>query len=323
MAYVSRTERQEMCKKERKSYLLSMIIPVYNAQNALPSLLEAIRKERDERFEVLLVNDGSTDGSLNVISEYSKDIQNVTVIDQTNHGAPYARNMGLRRAKGKYIWFFDADDILGENALTCLLDVLGQTDADLIIGNMKFVDEKGRGRVRVPVFRDELTSDIHPAFFWDSFPGNKIYRRTVVQENGIGWSNVRIHQDLNFYLKFLPFCRQIQYVGDVLYDHVEHTAGSISSMRGRKVVDAVRSVGCVSSFYRKKNVSPRFDKELEYNLVKHILIQTEKVPRMRWTDRIYVSLYFRGVLKRVPYRQNPYISDMDKKKAEHFMRFGF
>lgn len=299
-----------------------MIIPVYNAQDALQPLLECIRKEQNERLEIILVNDGSTDNSLAVLRECSKDIPNITVIDQTNQGAPHARNVGLRRAKGKYLWFFDADDILGEHALTHLLDVLRQTDTDLIIGNMKFVDEKGRGRVRVPVFRDELTSDIHPAFFWDSFPGNKIYRRTVVQENGIGWSNVRIHQDLNFYLKFLPFCRQIQYIGEVLYAHVEHTTGSISSACSRKIADAVRAVGCVSSFYRKKNILPRFKKELEYNLVKHILIQVEKLPRMRLVDRIYVFFYFSGALKNTEYRKNPYVSGLDKKRIERFMRFG-
>ncbi len=302
--------------------MLSMIIPVYNAQDALRPLLECIRKEKDECFEVILVNDGSTDNSLAVLWKCCQDIPNVTVIDQSNHGAPYARNVGLRRAKGKYLWFFDADDILGEHALTMLLDVLRQTDADLIIGNMKFVDERGRGRVRVPIFRDELTSDIHPAFFWDSFPGNKIYRRSVVQENGIGWSNVRIHQDLNFYLKFLPFCGQIQYSKDILYAHVEHTAGSISSACGRKVVDAVRAVGCVGSFYCKKDILPRFEKELEYNLVKHILIQAEKLQRMRLSDRIYVWLYFRGALKKTEYRKNPYVSGLDKKRIERFMRFG-
>ena len=303
-------------------FILSIIIPVYNAQDALRPLLECIRKEKDECVEVILVNDGSTDNSLEVLRKYGKDIPNVTVIDQSNHGAPYARNVGLHRAKGKYLWFFDADDILGEHAPSRLLEVLRQTDADLIIGNMKFVDEKGRGRVRVPVFRDELTSDIHPAFFWDSFPGNKIYRRTVVQENGIGWSNVRIHQDLNFYLKCLPFCRQIQYIKDILYAHVEHPSGSISSACGRKIVDAVRSVGCVGSFYRKKEILPRFEKELEYNLVKHILIQVEKLQRMRPADRIYASLYFRGALKKTEYRKNPYVSGLDKKRIERFMRFG-
>ena len=312
-----------MHKESGSPYLLSMIIPVYNAQDALRPLLECIQNEKDERLEVILINDGSTDNSLKVLRNYSRDIPNATVIDQSNHGAPYARNAGLHRAKGKYLWFFDADDILGEHALTRLLNVLRQTDADLIIGNMKFVDEKGRGRVRVPVFKDELTGDIHAAFFWDSFPGNKIYRRTVVQENGIGWSNVRIHQDLNFYLKFLPFCKSIQYIKDVLYAHVEHPSGSISSACSRKVVDAVRSVGCVSSFYRNKNIIPRFEKELEYNLVKHILIQAEKLQRMRLADRVYVSLYFRGALKNTEYKKNPYVSSLDIKRIERFMRMGF
>lgn len=310
-------------KEKQIFYLLTMIIPVYNAQNALHSLLEDICKEPAERLEVILINDGSTDNSLDVAEKYRAFLPNLTVIDQSNHGAPYARNAGLRRAKGKYLWFFDADDILGVHALPRLLDILKQSDADLIIGNMKFVDEKGRGRVRVPVFDDCLTDHVHSAFFWDSFPGNKIYRASVVRENGVFWSNVRIHQDLNFYLKFLPFCRRIQYISDVLYAHVEHTTGSISASCGVKITDAVRAVGYVSGFYRKKRLTARFDKELEYNLVKHILIQTEKFPRMNPADRLYVWLYFRGTLKRVAYQQNPYLSGQDKRRIEQFMRLGF
>ena len=318
-----RIERYKMRKEERTSYLLSMIIPVYNAQNALRLLVESICLEPDERLEIILINDGSTDNSLDVAEKYRMFLPNLNVIDQSNHGAPYARNAGLHRARGKYLWFFDADDILGAHVVPCLLNLLKDSDADLIIGNMKFVDEKGRGRVRVPVFDDCLTDHVHPAFFWDSFPGNKIYRRRVIQKNGIFWSDVQIHQDLNFYLKFLPFCERIQYVSNVLYAHVEHTTGSISASCGAKIVDAVRAVGYVSNFYRKKGLAACFDKELEYNLVKHILIQAEKFPRMNLAVRLYAWLYFRGTLKRTPYQQNPYLSGQDKRRLEQFIRLGF
>lgn len=312
-----------MHKEKGTPYLLSMIIPVYNAGKALEILLEGICKEQNRGLELILVNDGSTDDSLAVMEKYRTKIPNMTVIDQKNHGAPHARNVGLHCAKGRYLWFFDADDILSGHALPHLLDILRQSDADLIIGNMKFVDEKGRGRVRVPVFGDCVTDDVHPAFFWDSFPGNKIYRSSIVRENGVFWSNVRIHQDLNFYLKVLPFSRRIQYIKEVLYAHVEHMAGSISAACGAKITDAVRAVGYVSSFYRKSGLPQHFDKELEYNLVKHMLIQAEKFPRMRAADRFYVWLYFKGTLKRVNYKQNPYLSDMDKQRIEKFVRFGF
>lgn len=307
----------------RDRYLISLIIPVYNAKQSISQLVSQIKKESHEQLEVIFINDGSTDQSLEILKEVSQGLVNLTIINQENYGAPYARNQGMKCARGKYLWFFDADDILEDGAIRDMLIKAEQSDADICIGNMKFVNESGKGRVRVPKYLDEISEDTTKLFFWDSFPGNKLYKREIVVRNRIFWSKVKIHQDLNFYLKFIPFCKKIEYISRILYSHVEHEKNSISATYNRNIVDAVKAVYLVQKFYEKNRLNQQFEKELEYNMVKHILIQAAKIPKVKRKDKAYVYLYFRSVLKSIDYNANPYISADFKTKINNYMRLIF
>ena len=88
-------------------------MPVYNAENFLSKNLTFFKNIKRDDIELLIVNDGSTDNSLEIIKSYS--IKNCTIIDQENHGVSYSRNVGIKKAKGKYISFLDCDDFLNDN----------------------------------------------------------------------------------------------------------------------------------------------------------------------------------------------------------------
>ena len=98
---------------------------------------------------------------------------------------------------------------------------------------------------------------------------------------------------------------------------------SISSTYNRSITDVVKSVCLVEKFYEKSQLNQQYNKELEYNLVKHILIQIEKIPKLSVKDRVYVYLYFKKVLKSIDYDMNSYISDTEKKKIADYMHFVF
>ena len=93
---------------------LSIIIPVYDVEAYLPECLDSIFSQRDalSDIEVILVNDGSPDGSAAILEEYRKRYDNITVITQSNQGLSLARMNGLERAQGEYVWFVDSDDYL-------------------------------------------------------------------------------------------------------------------------------------------------------------------------------------------------------------------
>ena len=118
---------------------LSIIIPVYNVEKYIRSCLISIFNQGldYEQFEVIIVNDGTTDGSLEVIKDIIDSHSNICVIEQTNQGMSIARNNGLRRAKGKYVMFVDSDDLLVEKSLPSLLEKTLESSVDMSIARFE------------------------------------------------------------------------------------------------------------------------------------------------------------------------------------------
>lgn len=113
--------------------LISVVVPVYNVKSYLSSCIESVLNQTYQNFEIILVNDGSTDGSTEICHEYvQKDIR-VILIEQSNQGVSAARNIALQKAQGEYITFLDSDDMLSFNALEIMMDNILKNQADICI----------------------------------------------------------------------------------------------------------------------------------------------------------------------------------------------
>ena len=161
---------------------LSMIIPVYNTAPYLAECLDSMLNQDISlnEYEIICVNDGSTDGSLEILRDYEIRYPNIVVVDKENGGVATARNAGLDVARGDYIWFFDSDDVMHRNALGQIFRALDGGKSDrLMIG--------------VYVFGAELTQDEREkiaghtlkvnAHFYDSSVCNSILRREFLREH--------------------------------------------------------------------------------------------------------------------------------------------
>lgn len=113
--------------------LLSIIIPVYNAEKYIRQTLDSILSQPFRDYELLLVNDGSTDGSLVILNEYAKKTPLIRVINKKNEGVSATRNRGIREAKGKFLYFMDADDLLHPKFLTLMTGELEKAGADIVV----------------------------------------------------------------------------------------------------------------------------------------------------------------------------------------------
>lgn len=113
---------------------VSVIVPVYNSEAYLPMCIESIRRQSYQDIEILLIDDGSTDGSLRICREHAASDSRIRVIWQENRGVSAARNCGLESMSGAFFTFVDSDDILTENAIACLMQDLSNNCADLASG---------------------------------------------------------------------------------------------------------------------------------------------------------------------------------------------
>lgn len=144
--------------------LLSIVVPVYNVEEYLSKCLDSILNQDIDKddYEIIVVNDGSTDGSGGVAKEYAEKYSNITLINQENQGLSGARNSGIKVARGKYIQFVDSDDYLEPNVEKSLVEKMESENLDILRFNYQNVNEKGEvfdpnkaGKLYVD-YRDEV-----------------------------------------------------------------------------------------------------------------------------------------------------------------------
>jgi len=188
---------------------LSIIIPVFNVEKYIHACLESIYCQGlDERcFQVIIVNDGTTDNSIEVIQDIIYQHHNIIVIEQENQGSWVARNTGMTKASGEYILFADPDDLLIDNSLQPLLDKALETKADIVVADYLEMNDEGIERVKEnPIHQKDFATlektgeqlfleDLNPhhCYIWRS-----LFRRAYLQDNHLTFNTVFFYQDVPF-----------------------------------------------------------------------------------------------------------------------------
>lgn len=199
----------------------SIIIPNYNGSKYIEKCLQSIENQTYDKYEVIIIDDGSTDESVKIIEKYIKNSNiKIIFIQQFNQNAAVARNRGLEIAKGKYLYFIDSDDELyDENSLKIITDEIG--DNDILVGNYVSIDEKDN-LISEYNNNQEIVSENKSVYKYDDIspvPSNKLYKTDIIRKHKLYFGNVKIGQDLDFYLKYLQFCKNFKLVEQKIYKY--------------------------------------------------------------------------------------------------------
>lgn len=185
---------------------MSVIIPVYNAVLYLEKCIRSIQKQTIENMEILCVEDGSTDKSLIVLSEFQREDPRIKIICQENYGAAAARNHALREAKGEYIAFVDADDFLIDPMALELMFNAAKREKMQIVGAFRSIEKEGR-IVQMDFHRGNVhdlkngNKILYRDYQYDYHFQNYIYKRRFLEENQIIFPDYRRFQDPPFFVK--------------------------------------------------------------------------------------------------------------------------
>ena len=128
--------------------MISIVIPIYNGERFLRPCLDSILSQSVRELEVICVNDGSKDGTQSILEEYAAKDPRVVVLQQENQGIAAARNSGMDRATGEYLWFFDGDDVMQPGAAEAMLHRVQETGADLVMGNYQYYHQVSKSAFR-------------------------------------------------------------------------------------------------------------------------------------------------------------------------------
>lgn len=172
--------------------LLSVIVPVFNGERFLGQALESILRQQPRDAEIIVMDDGSTDGTAKIARAHEDRIRYGY---QENMGPSAARNAGLALARGEFIGFLDADDIWPPGSLTCLLEILHEEPAvDVVIGKSQFL--KVRTGDKQP---DECDEVLKPRTYLQL--GSGLFRRTAFEKVGLFNTDLRFSEDLDWFLR--------------------------------------------------------------------------------------------------------------------------
>lgn len=224
--------------------LISIIIPIYNAETLLSRAVDSTLKQHGCAFEVILVDDGSRDNSGKLCDEYAAAHPNVRVVHKENGGLSSARNAGIHPALGEYLMFLDADDYLAEDTCAELAAVIRDHKPDFIDFGWNYVNSVGEitsnlhklpkntrlgedvihGTVLPPLLNLKRDND---HFIFD-FAWNKVYRRDIILNNQVFFDEGRrTWEDRPFVVSYLRYCTNMYSVDRCFYYYVD-VAGSLS-----------------------------------------------------------------------------------------------
>ena len=230
---------------------VSVIVPIYNAEKYLPQCLDSVLCQTLRELELICVDDGSTDDSLKILEQYTKKDSRLKYISIDNHGAGYARNIGLAEAAGEYLFFLDSDDYIKPSALSEAYSYIDVPNTDMVIFGASYIDKSGREIGKDGIYGGILQDgdwfsiiDIPDRIFqvcscntWD-----KLYKRSFVLKNCIEYQNIRTSNDLYFVYMALALAENIRVLDKPLTIHRVHQGGNLQSIKSKSPMDFIQAL---------------------------------------------------------------------------------
>ena len=247
--------------------LVSVIVPIYNAKNHIARCIESIRRQTYRNLQILLLNDGSQDVSLEVCRMFAQVDGRITLIDKENSGVSATRNLGMRAARGAYLQFVDADDTLQPYATELLVQRARDSGADMVIAHYNRVEpprehERARAPRRVedadpgfdprtrvqtfgflmegPLTKAEFAYGLmqEPASFYYGVMWNKLYRAEIVRAHPdvVCSEELDYSEDFYFNLSFIRYAERFYALSTPIYNYVQNPQSLVHNLNPMKVL---------------------------------------------------------------------------------------
>lgn len=253
--------------------LISVIVPVYNSAPYLKHCLNSILAQTYHNLEIICIDDGSTDGSLDILREFEEKDSRIQVLSQKNAGVSAARNAGLNRARGSYITFVDSDDGLDADMYEVLLSLAQKHRADISHCGYKKVylngatkDIQGTGILLAQTGEEAVASLLNGQYFVGS-PCNKLYKAELLSEVQFD-SSIKINEDVLFNAQIFQKADRIVFWDVPKYHYFEHMDSSCGrTNRLRKQRDSVAVAEKIYEIYKDSTLADICSKRLYAALI--------------------------------------------------------
>lgn len=206
---------------------VSVIIPCYNLENYIEECMKSVENQTFRDFEIIVVDDGSQDNSVNKIKKYIADsgVSNIELVCKNNGGVSSARNEGIKHAKGEYISFIDGDDFIDADYLKNRVNATLDNDADLCVGGIRTY-ENGENKSICVLERNffdcksDIERNIDKLAFMFIDPIGKLYKRSIIEDFNLQFDErLKVAEDMAFALDFFLHVNRLQIIDDCTYTY--------------------------------------------------------------------------------------------------------
>lgn len=247
-------------------YKVSVIIPVFNSESYLEKCLDSILSQTLTDIEVILIDDGSTDASLEIIKQYAKKYNNVKYKSKINEGQAIARNIGIEMATGEFICFIDSDDYIENTMLEKLYTLAQKDNSDIVICDyMEEYKNKKITRKSLYVDSDTLKKCY---ILCVAGPCCKIIKTEIFKQNNIKFLENYIYEDLAIIPSLALYTEKISYCEEPLYYYIVREN---STMQQTTYNSKLESIFNVMEYVYNQFEGKGYDEELEFIYINHLL----------------------------------------------------
>lgn len=252
---------------------ISIIIPIYNAEKYIKRCVSSVIDQSYNKLEILLVDDGSTDNSLNICEAFAAKDSRIKVISQNNGGVSKARNTGLRLAKGEYVMFLDSDDYMLPYMCKTMSDVLHSKQADCVICGIQepegglWCPQRNIDYSTLADFKKDFIYQLNTELLSPCW--NKIFKRQLI--TNLFNEEISFGEDLIFDLEYLNNCSRLSFITTPLVYHEKQVAGSLVTKTGlQRLLDIEEIHKVIMQFAGEENIAQDLHKKYIRDLTVYV-----------------------------------------------------
>lgn len=210
--------------------LVSIVVPIYNMGDSIEICVKSLLRQTYKNIEIILVDDGSKDNSLEVCNSLAEKDSRIKVYHTENKGSGLARNYGIENSKGKYIFFPDADDYLEDNAISVMVEAVKDGVYDTVVFGFRSLNQNGN-EVKVKKYPDMEKGGEEMRCNYSDYvastskygvqgaPWNKLFSLDVIKKYNVKYPPLRRHQDDGFIARYMCHSQKVHFIESILYVH--------------------------------------------------------------------------------------------------------
>ena len=274
--------------------VFSIIIPVYNTAQYLPGCLDSILCQEFNNYEIICVDNNSTDNSLQILNDYRNKYPCIKILTEGSCGAGNARNRALSEAKGEYVCFVDSDDLINPYLLSeCYKQIVNKPDIVIFGAKTLKANKIKSGQYSCKNFPKKFS--IKKIFNFHTISYNKIYKNSFLKQNNIQFGTSKTGEDQIFTIKSLILAKDIRILKKDLYIYRRGRKGSLTQNGVKKDLSPIVTTYQIENFLTENNI--------EYKICEKILSRYV-LKAISWfgkTDKVFVEIYFKELSQMIEF----------------------